>query len=430
MTSLQRGLHTLAVAGMALALTATTVLAFSALPGAWKNWRYSRAIDLAPTDRPRLVEITVADPIYLRSKPALDDLRIIDAQGNETPYTIFSLDGATKLERLGATVHERSFTPGAFTQTVIEVKGDRFHNSLEIETSEQNFIEWVTVDASDDAHTWRIVQDRAPIFRFNKDGREGTRVVRYSENNARFLRVRILDGEKQFPVAGAVVLHQAVGAEERVPLESVQIRPDAHRAHRRSTWDADLGGTGPSVTEVIFDVPPMEFIRSVNLSASNDGKTWRTLSSGQIYRFHQGDKVQEQLKVPISYGEQSRYWRITVENGNDAPLPNAAVRLYTTPRHLLFEQQPGQRYTLIYGQERSQAPQYDLAQRVNQNQQERAIPGQLDSEETNSAWVDPRPWTETHEIFLWAALIVAVLLIGFTAIQSLRRAATSSAGAQ
>ena len=40
-----------------------------------------------------------------------------------------------------------------------------------------------------------------------------------------------------------------------------------------------------------------------------------------------------------------------------------------------------------------------------------------------TGWVDPRPWTETHEIFLWGVLVIAVLVIGFTAIQSMRRAA-------
>ena len=187
-------------------------------------------------------------------------------------------------------MHEKSFTPGEYTQAVIEIKGDApFHNSLEIETGEQNFIEWVSVEASDDARKWRIVQERAPIFRFAKDGREGTRVVHYSENNARYLRVRIFDGDKQFPVLGAVVFHETVGPEERVPIDASEITPiRARRTKDRSVWSADLGGTGPPVSEVRFDVAPMEFVRSAwMVAASDDGKDWRTLAGGQIYRFHQ-----------------------------------------------------------------------------------------------------------------------------------------------
>lgn len=424
-----RGLRSIATAAVALGFAAGTALAFSTLPAAWSAWRYSRPIELAPTDAPRLVQTAIPDPIYLRSQPSLGDLRVIDAEGNETPYTIFSLDGATKLEHRAATVHEKSFTPGQYTQTVVEVKGDTFHNSLEIQTSEQNFIEWVTVDASDDAHTWRIVQDRAPIFRFNKDGREGTRVVHYSENNARFLRVRILNGDQQFPILGVIVLNETCSPEERVPLETVQPTAAPNSTQRKSTWTADLGGSGPPVTAVVFDVAPGEFIRSVRLSASADEKEWRNLASGQIYRFHQGDKVQEQLKAEIPYGgQQFRHWRIAIENRNDAPLPINSVCLYTTPRRIMFEQQPGKTYSLIYGQERAQAPQYDLAQRIDSDQQRITPPGQLGPEETNTAWIDPRPWTETHDALLWAVLIIAVLLIGFTAIQSMRRAATNPTG--
>jgi hypothetical protein len=60
---------------------------------------------------------------------------------------------------------------------------------------------------------------------------------------------------------------------------------------------------------------------------------------------------------------------------------------------------------------------------VNEAHRRLAIPGKLGPEEVNNGWVDPRPWTETHEIFLWGVLVIAVLVIGCTAIQSMRRAA-------
>jgi Protein of unknown function (DUF3999) len=418
---------TFAASGLIALGTLATPSGHSTLPAAWKNWRYSRAIELPATDMARLVEVSVADEVYLQSKPSLQDVRIIDGQGNEIPYTTLVLDGAKKKEDLAARVHERSFTPGKYTQTVIEIQGNApFHNSLEIETPEQNFIEWTSVEASDDARVWRIVQERAPIFRFTKEGRDGTRIIHYSENNARYLRVRVLNGEKQFPVAGVVVLHETSGPEERLPLEAEVVLQGANGPARQTIWTADLGWHSAPATEVHFEVAPMEFVRCVDLSASDDKKEWNTIASGQIYRFHQGDKVQKQLTVPISYGGATgRYWRVTVENGNDAPLANASVRLYTTPRHVVFEQQPGKSYSLIYGQERVQAAEYDLGRRLDVAQQMAAVPGKLGPEEVNSVWVDPRPWTETHAVFLWGVLLIAVIVIGSTAIQSMRRAASS-----
>jgi len=89
----------------------------------------------------------------------------------------------------------------------------------------------------------------------------------------------------------------------------------------------------------------------------------------------------------------------------------------------MFEQQPGRSYTLIYGQERAEAAKYDFGERVNAEARMTALPGKLGPEEVNATWVDPRPWTETHAIFLWGVLLIAVIVIGFTAVQSMRRAA-------
>jgi hypothetical protein len=56
-----------------------------------------------------------------------------------------------------------------------------------------------------------------------------------------------------------------------------------------------------------------------------------------------------------------------------------------------------------------------------------AVDAQLGPEELNADWVDPRPWTETHDIFLWLVLAVAVMLIGYAAVRSLRKSAASEA---
>ena len=125
-------------------------------------------------------------------------------------------------------------------------------------------------------------------------------------------------------------------------------------------------------------------------------------------------------------GAQARYWKVEVVNGNDAPLDGVTLHLSAVPRHIVFEQQPGRTYRLLYGQIRAEVPEYDLEKRLNAPQEDTALAGQLGPEEINSGWVDPRPWTETHDIFLWLVLLVAVMLLGYAAVRSLQKAATSS----
>jgi len=427
-----RSVFVVGAIGAAL-LSAFAALADTPLPAAWKHWHYSRAVELVTPDATtgtttavgQLAGVVAPPDLYAHAQTRLADLRVIDDQGTEVPYVIFQRLGSSKSAALPTTLRENSFSAGAFTQVVLDAGAHApFHNTVRIETGEPDFIEWVQVEASDDGHVWRMVQERAPIFRFRKNAHEGTQVVHYSENNAQYLRVRILDGDKKFPVSGAQILLETTEPAERVPLELAMVA-DAKQPAGRSMWSAELGAAMPLVTEVRFEVnAPPEFIRSVDISSSVEGKDWWSLRNAEIYRYRQGEAQQEQLAVTVFNGSaQSRYLRVQIVNGNDAPLAAAAPKLYRTPQHIVFEQRPGRSYRLIYGQERTQGAQYDLGRRVNAAQMAAAVAGQLGPEETNADWVDPRPWTETHDIFLWLVLLAAVMLIGYAAVRSLRKSA-------
>ncbi|HXZ10943.1 MAG TPA: DUF3999 family protein [Candidatus Sulfotelmatobacter sp.] len=397
------------------------------LPSAWKYWRYSRAIELPPAEAPRLASVTAPAEAFASGSYSLADVRVIDDRAREIPYVRFERGGAAKIVSLATTLHERSFAEGHYTQVVIDIGGQApFHNAVEIQTPETDYIEWVRVDASDDARLWRLVQPRAPIFHFQKEGHRGTQTVPYSENNAKFLRLQILDGEKQFPVSGANVLHQITEPPERA-LVPANMKPASQPPAGRSVWTADLGAASPPISEIKFEVAaPAEFIRFVEISASADNKEWQLYPGGEIYRCRQGDAVAEQLSIDVPHDSPYRYWRVEIVNHNDAPLSGAIPHLYTTPRHVIFVQQPGRSYRLIYGQHEAKWPQYDLARRLQRNQMVSAVPAELGPEEINSAWADPRPWTEQHDALLWVMLAGAVILIGYAALRSLRRSAAAN----
>ncbi len=169
-----------------LVVAALGVSALSAdLPSEWRSWRYSRAIESGRANA--LNYVTLDREVFSHSENQLADLRIIDDLGHELPFEVRSqITPPSQPVRLAATLRENSFVPGKFTQVVLDL-GERagFHNSLRVQTSESDFINWVEVAASNDAHQWRIVNERAPISRFRKENLDGNQLVRYSENNAR-----------------------------------------------------------------------------------------------------------------------------------------------------------------------------------------------------------------------------------------------------
>jgi hypothetical protein len=417
-----------------LLAAALAMLAAAPLPKRWQHWRYSRAIDVSQVTATHLASFVLPEDVYPHAQPGLADLRIIDDTGNEVPYARLSLHGSTNSAAIRAKLIENSFEPGRYTQLVVGAgRQPPFHNAVRIETRQSEFIEWVSVEASDDARNWRMVQPRAPIFRFEQEGHSGTQTVSYSENNALYLRIRILDGHKQFPISGASILHQTSQPPERAAWD-ISLTPEAHPPAGRTVWNADLGQGRVPVSEVRFEVPaPLEFIRSVELSSSSDRQTWSTWASGEIDRYRPGgadSRMEEKLTVPVPYlNPTGRYWRVEIFNGSDAPLEGVAVHFYVTPLHIIFEQQPGRNYQLLYGQDRAGAPNYDLPRRLDAKQELAAADVSVAAEQENSKYADPRPWSEQHQVFLWVIMGLAVVLLGYSALRSLRRSSSPASSA-
>lgn len=406
-------------------ISAFAALAAAPLPTAWQHWRFSRPIEVEPTDSTRLAKVLLPQDVYLHAENSLADVRVIDEAGTEAPYAQHNWQGYDQPRSYPAQIIENSFSPGHYTQLVLDFKNvTEFHSSMEIDTSEPEFMEWVEVAASDDARVWRIVQERAPIFRFPREGHSGTTTVSYSPNNARYLRLRILDVGKQFPVTSAQIMLNPVVKSKREPLRAA-FAPASPTAPNETAWSADLGSSELPLSEVRFQVGPGEFVREVTIESSPDGSQWYEAGSGEVYRFAQGGRECEQLSVPIA-GPTGRYLRVGIANGNDKPLTGVTPQLYISTQRIAFQQNPGRSYRLLYGNVAAKPPEYDLSRRVNAQQIADALVAQAGPEEINSDWADPRPWTETHKFVLWLGVALAVLLIGYAAIQSLRRSTDST----
>ena len=414
-----------AVLCTALAISAlgvsVTVARAGPLPGPWRFWRYSRAILFGSIGQEQMTGVVPPLEVFAHAQPQLADIRVIDDQAREIPYVLFARFGSTARQMRSTRTLETSFAPGQFTQVVLDL-GEKppFHNSVAVVTPEQDFMTWVEVAVSDDARPqWRIVRDRAGIFRFHQQALEGNQTLSYSDSNARYLRLRFLGGQKQFPVTSAQVAYDATEAAERAAAP-VALAPDSASAPAVSSWRADLGTPNLPIAEVRFEVAQPAFNRSVSVFASTDGESWHKEAHGKIYRFRQNDLLEESLCFSFPEVQGMRYWRVQVENGNDPPLAGARPALYTTPRHIIFRQEPGRSYRLLYGQSEAKAPQYELGRLANRKDIESAAAGSLGSEEVNTSQLDPRPWTEQHPAVLWTALGVAIILLAFSALRALR----------
>jgi len=398
--------------------------AFAAsLPEKWNTWKYFREIS---NEHPGALNYITIDPQLLTHlAPYVSDVRIVDQSGTETPYVLRSSISVSKAESWPATIRENSFVPGKYTQLVLDL-GDRphFHNAVHLDTPESDFILWVEVDASDDARAWRIVNERAPISRFRKEGLEGNQTVRYSENNARYMRVQIREREYQFTVTGASVFPSSQSQKDLIPEQSIPLlmprSPDADSPADTTRWTLDLMNRNVPVNSLDFATPDLEFFRAVRISTSEEGKEWSPAGGGEIYRYQLDTRLENSGRVLVYAYRGGRYLRVEILNGNDKPLTVPTLTVSMVPQLILFRPELGHSYRLVYGNYRAQSPRYDLEHTLHITAAQEVFSDELSGEKENAGYQDPRPFSEKHPAVLWGSLALAAILLGYTALRTMR----------
>jgi len=394
----------------------------------WQNWQFSRPIQIAPTAEAHFARATLPPEVYSHAQESLSDIRVVDDAGNEVPYVLHAQRGERKREWRGTQLSDLGFIPGRYTEVIADTgQGAALHNTLELQTDQKDFFAWMEVATSNDRKTWRIVRERAPVYRFEKDRLNGNQTVTYPPTRARWLRARIQDTEKLFPVIGCRVAQEVVEEAERVPLPMAPVS-DTQAPRGEDRWQMDLNNNLP-VSAVRFATTQEEFHRPVRISMNVDGRTWRDVGQGEIYRYRlsatesaETPRQRESLLVEFSEA-RGRYWKISVLNRNDATLAGLRLELMTTPRRLIFRQEPGRSYRVLYGNSRIAAPQYDLSRVIRREELKAATIASIGNEEKNPRYASPEPWSERHPFILWTALGITVLVLAGLAIRSLKSAA-------
>lgn len=405
---------------------------FSAdLPEHWRAWRYSRSVSANTSQSAAPAEILLPWDVFAHCKTACADLRLIDALGYEVPYELRTARETATSESFSARIIEKSFVAGQYTQIVGDLgQPAPFYSVVRVDTGAPDFIVWAEVALSDDAKSWRVVEPRAPIARFRKRSVNGTQTIPFQGLNSRYLRVRIFETAQQFPATGLTVFsHSEAHPLERIPVPA-SFGP-AKIDDTESAWTADLATSHIPVSELRFTTDSPEFYRAVRVAASADGKAWFDHGSGCIYRYQQAGTIREKLSIDFPEWPENQLLRVEVINNSDQPLRGVALSLYAIPRKLLFKPQPGATYKILYGNQRAIAPQYDLGRYLDAGPAKPVYEKlSLGNQEITANYLDPRPFSERHPEVLWISLAIAIVLIGLTAIKTLRQSSATNGAAQ
>ena len=417
----------LLLAGVFLAgLGPVPALSTIAADFALAEWRYFKPIAL-PTGLAdgELVELTLDWEVFKDSAAGQTDLRLIRDGGQEVAYQLVLAEGREERESVPVKVRDLGYLPGEHTSFVVDIgEGGSLHNEVEIFTSGKNFRRKTKVESSSNAETWAVIQEGTEIYDFTVSERNfnahNTRIS-YPESAARYLRVQVFNGaEGPLEVTGAGVARTEYNPPGETAYSPSMVSRTEDVDTRSSVLILDSGSQGIPTTRLSFQTRAVNFHRDVTIEVSNDRENWQWQGEAAVYSYDTPKFVGSRLEV--NYPEsRHRYYRMTVQNRDNPPLPLEDITLFGVERKVIFQAQPGGDYALYYGNPDALRPSYDL-ERVLPYFETASLPAAtLGAQQVNPAFALPEPpalpWTERYPWLVPAAVsvagvVVAALLFG------------------
>jgi hypothetical protein len=374
----------------------------------------------------------VVDPgVFAHSTLGLADLRLYRGSV-ETPYALRSVPAQgpaghgvspINLGKIGGkTAFDAAMPAGSYSDVQLEIQ-------------EHDFLATVTVSGSQEQTTAARTRLGAfTIFDLSRQKLGRSTVLHLPRSDFRFLHFQIAGPIAPESVTALIVSQARVNQPKYLTIAETDA---GKQKGRNSVFEITLPAHTP-IDRVLF-VPganPAAFSRDVKFSilptarraGSESAEPPRPVTaSGSILRVHaveDGKRIDEEnlaVAAPSVEFDGPAVWTVTVENGDDAPIPFDAIRLQMTERNLCFDANAGSVYTLYYGDSALAAPQYDYARLFAA--QVHPAEARLGAEAANLAYQprpDERPFTERHPGLLWAALVLVIALLGAVAFRSMK----------
>ena len=411
----------LLVGAIALAALLTTVPVLAGVIE--EEWRVYKPIELpGGLSGTGLVEVELDPDVYAHASPTLGDIRVVDvAEGREVPYKLLVESGDQRRSSVAASVRDLGHVPGKETSFVLDLQEEgAIHSEVEVQTSSENFQRRVEIEGSNDGEAWRVLEENGTVFdltieerRFNaKDTR-----VTYPASTARFLRVRIIDdGSEPLIVQGGVVFFAPRLEQRRHRLPMVISGREEDSVLKRTILFLDIGKPGFPVTEIQLDIPQRNFYRQVSVEGSHDADVWHTVQAKEtLYDIDAPRFVGNDLSMGFKES-RFRYYRATIDNEDNAPLPVEGAHASGFLRKLIFGAEARKTYRLYYGNPDASTPSYELDRifpyLVTEDLPAARLGSHTENPELAVPAPPPTPFTERYPWLFPTVVATAALIIG------------------
>jgi len=373
----------------ALIVGAGIVVFGAPLPEAWK---YDQTVAIGTNG---LIKIDVPLETLDHARPGLEDLRLYDAQGAETPFLI---ERPVQVPAVVQAARNMRVTlrPEA-TVVVVETGLAQALDGVILESPARAFIKSTLLEGSQDGKNWLTLADGEPIFRQSP----GASKLHLPVTAAKWAWLRVTLDDKRsppIPITGARI--QAAGPEP-APTQPMALRvTEREDGPGRTRLTLRVAGAPVVLAGITIETPEPLFTRRVSLfrpSVEENEIRETMLAEGTVYRMAlEGRPMVSDLTFAQDAVVPVKELVMTIENGDSPPLAITAVRAARRPVLLTFLASGPGVYHLLSGNTDCAAPQYDLAI-MPHDVSGRWVPSSAGEPGTNATFRQKAPLPEVAE---------------------------------
>ena len=398
-----------------ITLLASVLLAGSGHEAAIPYFSRSRAVSMTAADRQNY--FVIDGDVWKFARPDLADLRLYQGQ-SQVPFVLLKQSGGSTNQETPVKILNLGEAAG-HTEFDLDVGSVPEYSRIRLQLDARNFINKAQVQGR-----WAL-HDRSgthlgssTLYDFTTEGLGSNSVLKFPVSSFHYLHVRLGPGIRPDQVKAAYLSNFS---ETKAAWSPAGTCSAISGAAKQSVFECDVRDGSP-VERITFTVPPgsVNFNRIVIVSDDKGNQ----IQSGSISRVHlkrAGQTVtSEELSLNV-YSPVLKQIKVTVENGDDAPLPIQQVQALSFERRVYFDPQGRSTLTLYYGDSKLEEPSYDYAKFFQQSPE--AVIAKLGPPQANAQFTgrpDERPWSERHKGVLWAVMLIAVAILGGIAVRGLK----------
>ncbi len=342
------------------------------------------------------------------------DLRILDSEGEQVPWRPEPRPAAVPSQVVALVARGR--LDGTVTVVVDRGPVRPLIDRIGLEIPDRRFVGSVVVQGSNTGAEGSYARlSTTPIYAVHGAVSARSATAVFPPTDYRFLLVQARGVSE---ITGAAVSRDP----SQPQLEPVRSRSTRRQRESTTVIRLDLGFARVPVDRLSIRSSTSRFVRGVAVEGSNDGRTFIPLSDGEIAHFPGVDLS------TIALSARHRVLRVTIRNGDDAPLAGLRVTAEAMARPLLVASGYKPPFRLLYGAPRTAAPSYDFARLpAAATGFETARRGSLGTERANELFEPPADtptFFERNDYLIEVLLVVVAIVVAAGGLLALRRRAS------